>query len=92
MPQLDGALLGYLVGILFAAGAAWATIFIKERNLDKHLDSLEKDFLISEGILNDKIESVADELSAHKEETADRLARIETKIDLLLLQHQPDKS
>lgn len=74
----------WVMGAVFAAGVAYATIYIKESNLARQLKDVEADLLRSENRLDAKIEEIGQELDQHRQETTDRLARIETKIDLLL--------
>lgn len=67
-----------------SAGIAYGVLKVKTAATAKRLDELEKEALALDAAMGARVDSLVSELHRYKEDTTDRLARIETKLDILL--------
>lgn len=74
------------VEVALAAGIAYGVLKVKTSATSKKLDELEKEALALDLAMQARITAVSEELHRYKQDTTDRLARIETKLDILLQQ------
>lgn len=75
-----------LISAAVSAGIAYGVLRVKTATTAKRLDDLEKEALALDAAMQARVEDIARELHRYKEDTTDRLARIETKLDILLNQ------
>lgn len=76
-----------LIEIAVAVGIAYGVLKMKTTSTAKRLDELEKEALALDHAMQARVELLAADLSKYKQDTTDRLARIETKLDILLQQN-----
>ena len=69
---------------IFGAGGAWGVLTMRGQQALKRIESVERNCIEADEKLETQIGELKYEVNAHKEETTDRLARIETKMDVLL--------
>jgi len=69
---------------LFGAGAVWGTMRSRMNALEAAVQANREESIKSDAETKERIDSVTAEFRAHKSANLERLARIETKIDLLL--------
>lgn len=72
------------VAIILSIGIAYGVLKVKSATTATRLDQLEAEALTLDKAMRERVESIANDLSNHKHDTTDRLARIETKLDILL--------
>jgi len=60
---------------------------MKVANQTETLSRLRVDHIAAEKALDARVNGLAKDMNTHRQETTDRLARIETKLDLLLTNH-----
>lgn len=76
--------LASLASGLFGAGVAWGTIRLKVKTMETRLNKLEQAHLEETATLYGRLDLMQSSFDKHRSETTDRLARIETKVDILL--------
>lgn len=69
-----------------SVGIAYGVLKVKSTASEKRLNDLEKEALALNEAMSARVAHIATDLSNHKQDTTDRLARIETKLDILLSQ------
>lgn len=82
--QLPLSLLWMAGAGIFGAGGAWGVLAMRGNQAISRIETVEIAHKAADAALDDKIADIQYELHAHKAETTDRLARIETKMDVLL--------
>jgi hypothetical protein len=70
--------------IILSIGVAYGMLKVKSQTTSARLDELEKEALGMDQAMQLRVDNIARDLSVHKHDTTDRLARIETKLDILL--------
>jgi len=75
-----------IVSVALSAGVAYGILKVKTSITQERLDELEKEALAMDSAMQGRVLAIADELHRYKQDTTDRLARIETKLDILLSQ------
>jgi hypothetical protein len=75
-----------IIEICIAAGIAYGVLRVKTQSTALRLDELEKEGLALDLAMQARVTALQVELQHHKQDTTDRLARIETKLDILLQQ------
>lgn len=73
-----------LASVLLSVGIAYGVLRVKSSTTAARLDELEAEALKLDTAMQVRVEKLANDLSHHKQDTTDRLARIETKLDILL--------
>lgn len=86
--ELSAVGLWAIVAGVFGAGSAWGFSRMKHSSTVSRLDRVETEQKAHDAALGERIDGVARDMAAHKQETTDRLARIETKLDVLLSRGQ----
>ena len=77
-------LLLWAAGALFIAGGAWSVVIMKENQNRNKIQEFEDELEASVEALDHKIDALSEGLTEHQFKVNDKLARLETKIDLLL--------
>jgi hypothetical protein len=75
------------VAIVLSIGIAYGVLKVKSATTASRLDQLEAEALSLDSAMRTRVDNIAHDLSQHKHDTTDRLARIETKLDILLQQN-----
>lgn len=75
-----------IVEIAIAVGIAYGVLRVKTANTVVRLDELEREAIALDAAMQARVQALSSELQHHKQDTTDRLARIETKLDILLQQ------
>jgi hypothetical protein len=73
-----------VIEIAVVVGIAYGILKVKTQATSQRLNELEKEALALDAAMQIKVHDLAVELAHHKQDTTDRLARIETKLDVLL--------
>lgn len=76
-----------IASILLSVGIAYGVLRVKSSTTAARLDELEEEALAMDQAMQAKVAALANEVARHKQDTTDRLARIETKLDILLQQN-----
>jgi len=79
--------LKYGASAVIAASVAWGAMRMKVANQTETISRLRVDRIAAERALDARVDGLAKDMTTHRQETTDRLARIETKLDLLLTNH-----
>lgn len=72
------------VAIIMSIGVAYGMLKVKNQTTSARLDELEQEAIGMDHAMQIRVDNIARDLSVHKHDTTDRLARIETKLDILL--------
>jgi hypothetical protein len=70
--------------VLISVGVAYGMLKTRSVTMEARLDELEKEALALDNSMQGRVGDIARQLSDHKQEVTDRLARIETKLDILV--------
>lgn len=73
-----------LLTVAASIGATYGIIRVKTATTAKRLNELEQEAIDMDRRMQGRISSLESEVHKHREDTMDRLARIETKLDILL--------
>lgn len=76
--------LASLASGLFGAGVAWGTIRFKVKTMETRLAKLEEDHIAETNSLYGRLDTMQQSFDKYRTETTDRLARMETKLDILV--------
>ena len=74
------------VAIVLSIGIAYGVLKVKSATTATRLDQLEAEALNLDSAMRIRVDNIAHDLSRLEHDTTDRLARIETKLDVLLQQ------
>ncbi len=83
-PTLLFELAKWLVPALLGLAAAWGALRMKIATQNEEIKRLRIDRIEAEKELDERIENLSHELQEHRVESADRLARMETKLDTVI--------
>ena len=75
-----------VIPVLVTTGIAYGVLKVKTASTAARLDQLEAEALGLNRDMTTRVNHIATDLSSYKQDTTDRLARIETKLDILLHQ------
>jgi hypothetical protein len=75
-----------VASVILSVGIAYGVLRVKSATTATRLNELEAEALRLDTAMQVRVEKLTSELSHHKADTTDRLARIETKLDILLSQ------
>jgi uncharacterized membrane-anchored protein YhcB (DUF1043 family) len=73
-----------VIEIAVVVGIAYGILKVKTQATSQRLNELEKEALALDAAMQIQVPDLALEIAHHKQDTTDRLARIETKLDVLL--------
>lgn len=76
--------IGDLIEAAVLVGIAYGVLKVKTQSAATRLDELEKEAIALDAAMQARVQTLSMELQRHKQDTTDRLARIETKLDILL--------
>ena len=84
---LSGEMFTVLIAVVSAAvtsGIAYGVLKVKTATTAQRLNELEAEAIAIDARMTSRVDHISSDLARYKQDTADRLARIETKLDLLL--------
>ena len=84
---LSGELFTAIIAVVSAAvtsGVAYGVLKVKTASTAQRLNELEAEAIAIDARMTSRVDHISNDLASYKQDTADRLARIETKLDLLL--------